>query len=278
MDREELLRRHKRVTTRSSGSQNKRQFKPKAGGGADKDGKFQVRLMPWNPNDSQDEWRPFKDMYFHYGIARYGFLGLTQFDEKDPIQELINELKEDDPEGNKATLRKLYPKRRVFAAVIVRGEEEKGIQFWQFGPQVEEQLLNILLDEENDEVMDFKTGLDVKVSVTHPEGEDYPKTACSARRKDSPAGTAKQIKEWTADYPDLDEVYEKKTYAEVREILDKWHSPASSNDDEDEGTEHTAKAAKKASKEKASDSDISDDDDTDTEDIDEAFADLGPDA
>lgn len=272
MDRKELLRRHKRVTTRSSGGQNKRQFKPKAGGGANKNGKFQVRIFPWNPKDSQDEWRPFVDKYFHYNIARYGFLGLTQFDERDPIQEMINELKEEDVDGNKATLRKLYPKRRVFAAVLVRGEEEKGLQFWQFGPQVEEQLLNILLDEENDEVMDFKTGLDVKVSVTHPEGEDFPKTACSARRKESVAGTVKQIKEWISDYPDLEEVYEKKTYEEVKEILDAWHSPVSSDDDE--GTEHTAKAAKKASKAKA----VNDDDDDDElEDIDEAFADLGPD-
>jgi hypothetical protein len=268
--REALLRRQKRLE-RKGGSSNRKQFKPKAGGGKNKDGKFQVRLAPWNPEEDQDEWNALIDLEFHYNIGRFGFLGLSQFGEDDPVQELINELREEDSEGNKTTLKKLYPKRRINAKILDRDDIEKGFQFWQFGPQLEKELINIMLDEENGDILDYKSGLDIKVTVTHPEGEDYPTTSIAVKRKESALGTAKQIAEWEEDAPNLDTVYEKKSYAEIKEILNKWHSPEASSD-EDEGVEHTAKAAKKASKEKAA----SDDEDVE-ENIEEAFADLGPD-
>ena len=90
----------------------------------------QVRLLSFKTDDGL----PFKEFYFYYNIGKSrGILAPNQFGKPDPIQELINKLRDEDAVGNKDLLKKLYPKMRVYAPVIVRGEEEKGIQLWGFG-------------------------------------------------------------------------------------------------------------------------------------------------
>ena len=104
-----------------------------------------VRLIAYPDNDGQ----PFKELMFYYNIGNNpGLLAPYQFGNPDPIQELISKLRDDGSKESYELAKKLYPKMRCFAPVIVRGEEDKGVRLWAFGKQIYQSLLNYMLDED----------------------------------------------------------------------------------------------------------------------------------
>ena len=103
-----------------------------------------VRLLSFPDNDGQ----PFKELWFYYNIGNNpGLLAPYQFGNPDPIQELITKLRDDGSKESYELAKKLYPKMRCYAPVVVRGEEDKGVRIWAFGKTVYQSLLNIMLDE-----------------------------------------------------------------------------------------------------------------------------------
>ena len=83
-----------------------------------------VRLLSFPDNDGQ----PFKERWFYYNIGNNpGLLAPYQFGNPDPIQELITKLRDDGSKESYELAKKLYPKMRCYAPVVVRGEEEKGV-------------------------------------------------------------------------------------------------------------------------------------------------------
>ena len=114
----------KRKLDRLSGNNNSRNsmWKPVEGE------KHTVRLLSFPDNDGQ----PFKELMFYYNIpGQRGLLAPSQFGKKDPIQELINKLRDEGTKESYDMAKKLYPKMRVYAACVVRGEESEGVKgFW----------------------------------------------------------------------------------------------------------------------------------------------------
>jgi len=90
----------------------------------EKDKDYNIRIIAFPNNDGQ----PFVDRYFYYGIGGNGFYAPFQFGKPDPIQELIEKLRADGSDASRDLAKKLYPKLRTYAAVIVRGEEDKGVR------------------------------------------------------------------------------------------------------------------------------------------------------
>ena len=89
-----------------------------------------IRLMSFPDNEGQ----PFKELYFYYNIGNNpGLLAPHQFGKPDPIQELINKLRDEGSKESYELAKKLYPKMRCYAPVVVRGEEDKGVRLWAFG-------------------------------------------------------------------------------------------------------------------------------------------------
>ena len=73
-------------------------------------------------------------MSFYYGIGKSKVLALgPNFGERDPILEFIDDLKKTADSEDWELIKKLYPKERYFAHVLVRGEEDKGIRLWEMG-------------------------------------------------------------------------------------------------------------------------------------------------
>ena len=104
---------------------------------------YAVRIIAFPDNDGN----PFKERYFYYNIGNNpGLLSPYQFGKPDPIQELINKLRDEGSKESYELAKKLYPKMRSYAAVIVRGEESEGVRLWAFGKQVYQNLLNVMLD------------------------------------------------------------------------------------------------------------------------------------
>jgi hypothetical protein len=179
-----------------------------------------VRLLSFSDNDGQ----PFKERWFYYNIGNNpGLLAPYQFSDPDPIQELINKLRDEGSKESYELAKKLYPKMRCYAPVVVRGEEEKGVRLWSFGKTVYQSLLNIMLDEDYGDITDPEDGRDIKVVCTKAPGRQWATTEVRPRGKQSSLATdTQQAKSWLDNIPNLDELYTVKTYEELEKIVSDW--------------------------------------------------------
>jgi len=178
-----------------------------------------VRIIGFTDNDGN----PFKERWFYYNIGdNPGLLTPNQFGKIDPIQELINKLKEEGTPEAYEMAKKLYPKMRVYASVIVRGEEDEGVKLWAFGKMVYQNLLNIIMDPDYGDITDVYEGHDVRVTCTKLPGRQFATTEVRARPKPTELGTKTQIKEWAANVPNLDDMYSLKSYDELENIINAW--------------------------------------------------------
>ena len=188
-----------------------------------------VRVLSFPDNDGQ----PFKERWFYYNIGNNpGLLAPYQFGKPDPIQELITKLRDDGSKESYELAKKLYPKMRVYAPVVVRGEEDRGVRIWAFGKTVYQTLLNIMLDEDYGDITDPKTGRDVKVVCTKPPGRMWATTEVRPRGKQTQlcenTGTAK---EWLNAIPDLEDMFTLKSYDELEKIVNDWLNGDSSEEE-----------------------------------------------
>jgi len=179
-----------------------------------------VRLLSFPDNDGQ----PFKELWFYYGIGNNrGLLAPYQFGNKDPIQELITKLHDDGSKESYELAKKLYPKMRTYAPVIVRGEEDKGVQIWAFGKTVYQAILGLMLDEDYGDITDPKTGRDIKVACMKQPGRKWAMTEVRPRGKQSPISSdSNQGSEWMNGIPNLDDIYQSKNYDELSKIVNDW--------------------------------------------------------
>lgn len=205
-------------------------------------GEYKVRVIPYNNNNGQ----PFKEIWYYNGIGVPNDRGhgpfpmptLKQFNSADPIQELINMLREEDQKAgtdtNKPMLKKLYPKLTIMIPVIVRGEEDKGVRIWPLkNPKLYEQLLGYFVDsdvlEETSDWTDVSTGCDLKVKVFESgkiwNGNKVKETSVEMRIKSTPlSNDPEQIKKWIAGVPDVTTVDPVPTYEEAKKRLEQWMS------------------------------------------------------
>ena len=226
-----------------------------------------VRIIAFTDNDGN----PFKERYFYYNIGNNpGLLAPYQFGKPDPINELIQKFKGEGTKEGYEMAKKLYPKMRSYAPVIVRGEEDQGVRLYAFGKMVYQNLLNIMLDPDYGDITDINEGHDIKVTCSKQAGKMYATTDVMPRPKATALGTKKQIKEWTSSIPDLDEVYQMKSYEQLENIINAWLNGEDEENDDVETTTtfKNTRPNKKAESKGASDS---------FDKIDDAFADLGGD-
>jgi hypothetical protein len=179
-----------------------------------------IRLIAYPDNDGQ----PFKELMFYYNIGNNpGLLAPYQFSKPDPIQELITTLRDEQSKESYELAKKLYPKMRCYAPVIVRGEEEKGVRLWAFGKTVYQTLLNYMLDEDYGDITDPLSGRDVRVNCQKNPGQQWATTDVRPRGKDSPLSEdASKSKQWLDNIPDVNDLFELKSYEELERIINAW--------------------------------------------------------
>ena len=188
-------------------------------------GKQQIRIVPSVLNPAN----PFSEVKIHYGITNKVMISPVNFGEKDPIVEFANLLRGGEYDKEKYVLaKKLDPKTRIFAPVIVRGEEDKGVRLWQFGKNIYEELLSLAADEEIGDYTDIVQGRDFTVETVGPEatGTNYNKSSIRVRLKTSPlSDNASQVELWTKNQPNPLEQFKRYSYDEMKVALEKWLSP-----------------------------------------------------
>jgi len=209
---------------------------------ADLSGKNSKKNVMWRPEEGKtytvrflplaksSDGSGLRDLWFYYGIGNNsGLLAPYQFGKPDPFQELITKLRADDNKDSYELAKKLYPKMRAFGAVIVRGEEDKGVRIWSFGKTVMQDLYNVMLDADYGDIMDLKKGYDIKVTCEKAAGKQFADTTVRPRPNPSPIHEdPSKAKEWLASVPNLDDIYSEKSYDELLKLLNDWINPGSS--------------------------------------------------
>ena len=181
---------------------------------------YNVRLIAMPNNDGQ----PFKDRWYYYGVGNSpGILAPFQFGKPDPIKELRSKLYDEGSDTSRELAKKVAPKMRTFAPVIVRGEEDKGVRIWSFGKMVYQDILNLMLDEDYGDVTDPLEGRDIRVTVSKLPGKQFADTKISPRAKVEPLSKdSATAKKWLESIPPVDEVANLKPYEEIGKIVNDW--------------------------------------------------------
>jgi len=189
-------------------------WKPKAD-----DGRQTIRIVPYKFNKDY----PFSELYFHFNVGKTRMLALTNFGESDPIVEVVNELRKSSDPEMKELAKKIAPKIRYFAPVVVRGEEDKGVRFWEFGKQVYQGLLGdieILAEDGVDDITDVVSGNDIVVEVTREQGKPYDTTHARIKPKSVPLHSdSKVVERLLNEQKELVSVYKRYSFDEMKSVL-----------------------------------------------------------
>jgi len=202
------------------------------------EGKYQIRIVP----SKNDPTNPFQEVFVHYGISKFPIYALTNWGEKDPIVEFAAKLRTTNDKENWVLAKKLDPKMRIFAPVIVRGEEEQGVRLWEFGKEIYMQLLGIAEDEDYGDYTDINEGRDFTVDVVKGDvgGRQGLKSSIRIKPKTSPVSKdAAQIKTFLSEQPSILEVQRKLDYETLKTTLQTWLTPETNDE---EGTEEAEEA------------------------------------
>ena len=201
------------------------------------DGDTDIRIIPTPDGD------PLKEMFFHYNVGEHrgGILcPKRNFGENCPVCELITKLRDEGTKEAYELCKKLYPKARYYAPVIVRGEEDKGTRVWSFGKTAYKLLLGYFFDPEYGDFTDIQEGTDITLTYTgHPppsstwkpgappgihwvnQSGAYPQTSLKMHRNTSPLLEDKDAIPALLDrMPDFDSLFERLSPEQVNAILD----------------------------------------------------------
>lgn len=188
-------------------------------------GKQEVRIVPYKYQPDN----PFSELKFHYNLNGKTYLSPDSFGRPDPIVEFAARLKKSGDKEEWKLSRKLEPKMRTFAPVLVRGQEHEGVKFWGFGKQVYQELLSIMSDSDYGDITDLANGRDIVVEFKTAEetGKQFPETLIRVKPNTKPAvdPTNKDLLEKIANQTRLLDLFPEFTYEELKEVMDAWLHP-----------------------------------------------------
>lgn len=130
-------------------------------------GQHSVRFLPYKHADNN---QPFAEIAYYDNsmLTERRVVAPKQFDLPDPIFDALTELKVDTSKEAWMIWKNLTTKPRYYAPVLVRGEEEKGVQIWELSPTLVNKIYNVLAlpDYEDEDLFDPQNGFDFLVSVS----------------------------------------------------------------------------------------------------------------
>ena len=202
-------------------------------------GKQVVRVVPYKHNKDN----PFIELFFHYNLGNNKtYLSPMSFGRPDPVAEFADKLKSTGNKDEWIQGKRLEPKMRTFAPVIVRGRESEGVKFWGFGKTVYQELLGVIADPDYGDITAPTNGRDIGIERQTPAeaGNQYGKTTVRVKPNQTAITEDAALLETVLDnQSDLVELYTEPTYDELKEVLHTFLNP--SDDTETTETAGTAK-------------------------------------
>jgi len=215
-----------------------------------------VRVVPYKHNKDN----PFIELFFHYNLGNNKtYLSPLSFGRPDPVAEFADKLKSTGNKDEWIQGKRLEPKMRTFAPVVVRGKESEGVKFWGFGKTVYQELLGVIADPDYGDITDATNGRDIGIERQTPAeaGNQYGKTTVRVKPNQTAiTEDADMLQSIFDNQSDLTKLYNEPTYDELKEVLQNFLNPS---DDSENTTETTATPEKVAEKtETKSTADVSD--------------------
>ena len=189
-------------------------------------GKQVVRVVPYKHNKDN----PFIELFFHYNLGNNKtYLSPASFGRPDPVAEFADKLKSTGNKDEWIQGKRLEPKMRTFAPVIVRGKESEGVKFWGFGKTVYQELLGVIADPDYGDITDATNGRDIGIDRQTPAeaGNQYGKTTVRVKPNMTPiTEDADALQGIFDNQSDLTELYTEPTYDELKEVLQNYLNPS----------------------------------------------------
>ena len=209
-------------------------------------GKQVVRVVPYKHNKDN----PFIELFFHYNLGNNKtYLSPLSFGRPDPVAEFADKLKSTGNKDEWIQGKRLEPKMRTFAPVIVRGKESEGVKFWGFGKTVYQELLGVIADPDYGDITDATNGRDIGIDRQTPAeaGNQYGKTTVRVKPNQTAiTEDATLLESVLENQSDLVELYTEPTYDELKEVLQNYLNP--SDDTQSAETTSTSTTEKVAEK------------------------------
>ena len=225
-------------------------------------GKQVVRIVPYKHNKDN----PFIELFFHYSLGdNKTYLSPVSFGRPDPVQEFADKLKSTGNKDEWIQGKRLEPKMRTFAPVIVRGQENEGVKFWGFGKTVYQELLSVIADPDYGDITDSMAGRDIMIERQTPAeaGNQYGKTTVRVKPNQTPiTEDDNQLQSIFDNQADLTELYTEPSYDDLKEVLKNYLNPSS--EETETTTTETAKPSTNTSTPSATTA-------TKTENVEDAF-------
>ena len=209
-----------RLTTLQATSNTKDNFwKPEPG-------KQVVRIVPYLHNKDN----PFIELFFHYSLGNNKtYMSPSSFGRPDPVAEFADKLKSTGNKDEWIQGKRLEPKMRTFAPVVVRGKESEGVKFWGFGKTVYQELLSVIADPDYGDITEAMAGRDIMIERQTPAeaGNQYGKTTVRVKPNQTPITDDKTVLEGIlTNQSDLTELYTEPSYDELKEVLANYLNPS----------------------------------------------------
>lgn len=222
-----IKKRLQELQSKNSGNANKIDYgkifwKPKLGTQV-------VRIVPRKENRDF----PFVEVPFHqYNVFKKSVYCLEVFGEQDPVKQFIKELYSDGTEEAKDLAKKLTPRTKYFAQVVVRGEEEEGVRLWEFNKTTYEKLLGVMANEDYGDITDLTGGTDLtiegykdKVKIGKKEQEYIAVNVTPKRNTSALSSNPSYVESFLQEQKDILSLYKKYSYDEIKEMLKNYLQP-----------------------------------------------------
>lgn len=213
-------------------------------------GQYNVRFLPYTDANGQ----PFQEIAYYDSkfLSDMRFVAPTQFGMRDPVFELLTELKKDRSKEAWKLWKNLQPKERYYAPIVVRGEEEKGVQIWELNGRLVKDIYSILAhpDYKDENLMDPEKGYDFTIMVSPTDktfnGNPVKEIKLQPRRKPSPLSEDEaQREKFISGIPDLEAYFKAQVKSEedMANMLENFMNSSAGSSSEDPSEDSAVSAS-----------------------------------
>lgn len=222
-----LSKNDKTSTTAKGGGQKQVYWKPTLG-------EHDLRFLPIQNSSNE----PFQTVaYYSEPLTTFRLVAPYTFGLQDPIKEQYEELRNSRKHPDGWSIAKhLRAKERFYAVIIIRGEEDKGPQVWEFSKETRDQVYGILTHKDNidEDMLSPEVGYDFTCTVSQVfeggkprlfKGSPVKQVNLQPRKKPSPLSKDKaQAKKWVDATPNLEDMFKRQCKApeELVEVLEQF--------------------------------------------------------
>jgi len=215
-------------------------------------GEHLVRIIPWKPSQVVDGM-PFIERKFYYLGDNPRFLCPSQFGKPDPVYDLIRKLYSTKNQEDRELAKKLKSKLAAYAAVVVRGEEDKDVQVLSLNTFQEQRLLSLFMKASIGDFTDPLDGFDLEIIIAPSPKKFLGKTVMDwtfdvARKQTKLHDDPKIMQKWLDNLPNVDDMlaHSVKSEKEIEQILNVWLAGgADESGNKDEGSGRGGESGKK---------------------------------